>query len=192
MNNQSVPEVSMTAAMIGDATVPTIGPITATSPTRSASPNTSAHEIHAIRPSEIPLTNRAPNSIEKDGVRPETRLATMPTIAAISIIRRRGRKKRPAPQLAIMNPASWNVEMIPTVSTSMSNSSATPFTRNGVAVKTMVLTAVAAKTPAGMFGRSVYSSRTGAWSIRCPDASTRVRPRSGCAPGRANPRRRVW
>ena len=55
--------------------------------------------------------------------------------------------------------------MMPTRPTLIARPVAIAGTRNGVAENTTVLTAVAANTPAGMLGRSVWTSRTGVWSI---------------------------
>ena len=88
-------------------------------------------------------------------------MATAPTSTAITSIRRRARRYRPANQVARLNPISWAVEMMPTVLTLTSWSMETPRTRNGVAENTTVLTAVAVSTPAAIFGRSVWTTRTG-------------------------------
>ena len=96
----------MIAATIGDAIVPTIGPMTATSPTRWSSPKTSAQAIQAMRPSDRPLTNRIATSIANTGETADSRLATTPNAIAATIIRRRGRNRRGAIDVANTNPAS--------------------------------------------------------------------------------------
>ena len=164
-NNKSVPETSIRIAISGALIVPTTGPITATSPTFSSSPNTSDQAIHVISPSEMPLTNRKPTSSENHGVSAEAAFDSRPSASAITITRRRGRSSLPAPHEVSMKPANWAVEMTATVDTATCWSTATPSTRNGVAAKTTVLTAVAPSTPAGIFGLSANSSRTGACSI---------------------------
>ena len=113
MNTQSDPARSITDDNRGEATVPTRGPITAMSPVRSSSPNTSAHAIQAMAPSERPLTTRTPMSATK-GTRAEVIFAAAPRRTAHTTMRRRGRNSRPAPHEATTKPANWAVEMMPT------------------------------------------------------------------------------
>ena len=105
-NSRSVPDTSIKVAISGALIVPTIGPITATSPTFSSSPNASDHAIHEISPSEMPLTNRMPTSSENHGVSAEAAFASRPNTRAITITRRRGRSSLPAPHEVSMKPPS--------------------------------------------------------------------------------------
>ena len=163
-NNQLRPTDSRMTAINGAITTPTSGPTTATSPVFSLSPNAACQAIHAANPSDRPLPNRMSASISKVGAAAEPRLAMTPMIVPTTKTDRTGRRNRPPTHDASTNPASCAVDIHPAVLTATSYSSETADSRNGVAVKTAVLEAIATSSAAGTDGRAAARTRTGTWN----------------------------
>ncbi len=163
-NSQLKPTDSKTTAINGDITTPTSGPTTATSPVFSVSPNAACQAIQAATPSEIPLPKRMSASSSNVGATAEARLAATPITVPITKTERTGRRNRPPTHDASTNPASCAVDIHPTVLSATSYSSETAESRNGVAVKTAVLDAMATRRAAGTDGRAAARTRTGTWN----------------------------